>query len=151
MKKYLMTGIAALALCAGFTSCSHDLDVPSPEKMKEMEAQKIKANYEKAFKAYIGGEIASTQTWGFGVAANARTRGEGDEHFYADANEWAAKDGEKYLVPDPLTDGQKARVQYYYQMNQKNALNEDKGQIDFFVQQVYKGGTDPMPGKSAEQ
>ena len=24
MKKYLMTGVAALALCAGTTSCSHD-------------------------------------------------------------------------------------------------------------------------------
>ena len=153
MKKYLMTGIAALALCAGFTSCSHDLDSYSPDEIKELEAKKIVNNYEKAFKAYVGGNIAANQTWGFGVAST-RTRAQGDEsnqHFYADANEWAAKDGEKYLVPDPLTDGQKARVQYYYQMNQKNALNEDKGQIDFFVQQVYKGGTDPMEGKSAEQ
>ena len=26
MKKYLMTGIAAVAMCAAFTSCSHDVD-----------------------------------------------------------------------------------------------------------------------------
>ena len=156
MKKYLMTGIAALTLCAGFTSCSHDLDSYSPDEIKELEAKKIVNNYEKAFKAYVGGEIASNQTWGFGSYASARTRAEGDEdnqHFYADANEWAAKDGEKYLVPDPLSDGQKARVQYYYQMNHiDNPINKDYDQIDFFVQQVYKGGTDPMGSpKSAEQ
>ena len=28
MKKYLMTGIAAVAMCAAFTSCSHDIRTP---------------------------------------------------------------------------------------------------------------------------
>lgn len=146
MKKYLMTGIAALALCAGFTSCSHDLDVPSPEKMKEMEAQKIVEKYNKAFEATFGKPKAN-HNWGFGPTAAARTRGDSE---YANGNMWAAKDDGRYLVPDPLTEGQKARVQYFYQMNQKNSVNQSYGNIDFFMQQVYTGGTDPT-GESPEK
>lgn len=71
MKKYLMTGIAALALCAGFTSCSHDLEQMSQEEITNLEAQKVVETYKKAFKNYVGGEIASTQTWGFGVASTS--------------------------------------------------------------------------------
>jgi len=73
MKKYLMTGIAALALGAGFTSCSHDIEPMTQEEINQIEAQKIVQTYEQAFKNYVGGTIASNQTWGFG-AANARTR-----------------------------------------------------------------------------
>jgi hypothetical protein len=40
MKKYLMTGIAALALCAGFTSCSHDIEQLSQEEINQLEAKK---------------------------------------------------------------------------------------------------------------
>lgn len=65
MKKYLMTGIAALALCAGFTSCSHDLDAPSQEDINKSEAQKIVNNYNEAFLKYVG-NISADQNWGFG-------------------------------------------------------------------------------------
>lgn len=74
MKKYLMTGIAALAMCFGFTSCSHDLDSMSQEEIDQLEAQKIVNSYQKAFKAYIGGEVSPNQTWGFGSVASTRTR-----------------------------------------------------------------------------
>jgi len=140
MKKYLMTGIAALALCAGFTSCSHDLDSYSPEEIQQLEAQKIVEKYNKAFEATFG-KPAADQTWGFGPTAAARTR-EGE---YANGNMWAAKDDGRYLVPDPLTDGQKARVQFYYQTNHiTNPVQTKYGNIDFFMQQVYTGGTDPI-------
>lgn len=79
-------------------------------------------------------------------AARTRTVPEGFHEGYvgeyADANEWAA---EGYNVPDPLTDGQKLRVQYYFQMNKiTDPYRPDYGQIDFFMQQVYDGVTDPM-------
>ncbi len=96
MKKYLMTGIAALALCVGFTSCSHDLEQLSQEEINQLEAKKVVENYNKAFKAYVGGEIASTQTWGFGVAST-RTRAMSD---YAGAKgtmqpvEWYQENGQ---------------------------------------------------------
>jgi len=153
MKKYLMTGIAALALCAGFTSCSHDLDVPSPEKMKEMEAQKIVNNYEKAFKAYVGGNIAANQTWGFGTLASARTRAEGDHvgDGNTEHNQWGACDNiYKLDVPPALTEGQKLRVQKYFQTH-PYLTYKDPELTDFFVQQVYKGNPTTAGSLSPEQ
>ena len=140
MKKYLMTGIAALALCVGFTSCSHDLDVPSPEKMKEMEAQKIVNNYQKAFTATFG-KVAANQTWGFG-SASTRTRTEN-----ANANEWAdpTKQYGGLKVPPPLTPAQIAVVKKYFQTHPKLGY-EDPKWSNYFIQQVYKGHTSVPEG-----
>ena len=101
MKKYLMTGIAALALCAGFTSCSHDLEPMSQEDINKMEAQKIVDNYNKAFKAYVGGEIAPTQTWGFGTSAGTRTRAAGVYGTTGDMQpvEWYQENGQWKTKP----------------------------------------------------
>ena len=74
MKKYLMTGVAALALCAGFTSCSHDVDGMSQEDLSEYYAQKIVETYEKAFIENIG-QPAPNQDWGFGTTSVAGVRG----------------------------------------------------------------------------
>jgi hypothetical protein len=143
-----MTGIAALALCVGFTSCSHDLDVPSPEKMKEMEAQKIVNNYQKAFTATFG-KVAANQTWGFG-SASTRTRADGEwanyHGEYADANLWTSKG---FHAPDALTPGQKLRVQFYFQTVKNPGGTHDYGTIDFFMQQVYDGATDPITDYSS--
>ena len=68
-----MTGIAALALGAGFTSCSHDIEPMTQEEINQIEAQKIVQTYEQAFIKTFG-QPAANQNWGFG-AANARTRG----------------------------------------------------------------------------
>ncbi len=135
MKKYLMIGFAAVA----FASCSnHDFETYSPEQI-------VKAEYDAKFIAEFGNP-GPNQNWGFGPGTRAFTRG-----FYADANEWAATDGGQYIVPDPLTPGQKARVQYYFQMNQYPGGTKDYGQIDFFVQQVYTGSASTaMAGKSPE-
>jgi len=72
MKKYLMTGIAALAMCAGFTSCSHDLTPISQEEINQFQAEKDLRTYEAAFLNYVGGTISPNQDWGFGTASNAR-------------------------------------------------------------------------------
>ena len=73
MKKYLMTGIAALAMCAGFTSCSHDLEAPSQEEINEVNAQKVTETYNRAFIAKFG-QPAADQDWGFSYSTSARTR-----------------------------------------------------------------------------
>ena len=149
-----MTGIAALALCAGFTSCSKDL---TPASQQEINQAKYEAAFVKRF-----GEPASNQTWGFGVDVAGTRSGNtsGDytaypaTHEYKDAsgnviaganmnhNEWA--DPDKYyggwLVPDALTEGQKLRVQKYFQAN-PNLSYEDPHYANFFIQQVYTGGT----------
>lgn len=126
MKKYLMMGIALAALA----SCTkHDIEYVNPDVVK----------YEQVFTNRFG-TPSPTHTWGFGSSIT-RTA-------YPNANQWAAQG---YNVPDPLSPGQKARVQYYFQMVQNPGGTKDYGQIDFFVQQVYDGGDDPMPGKSLEK
>ena len=160
MKKYLMTGIAALTLAGIFTSCSHDMDLYSGGDT----SKKIIENYENAFVQTFG-QPAPTQDWGFGSATVAGTRGmtranEGATypatHEYKDANgymiaganmnhnEWAdpSKEFGGWVVPDALTEGQKLRVQKYFQAN-TNLTYEDPHFRHFFVQQVYTGGTNP--------
>lgn len=153
MKKYLINGV--LALFAGFylASCADtETDyVPIAE-------QKARA-FEEVFKE-VYGEIDPHQNWGFtndltladlstaeivyldsvvkaesSTTSGARTRGHN-----ANANEW----GRTYSnVPDPLTPEQKKRVRLYFQYNQ-NPTNEPVDYTNFFVQDVYKGGTTPL-------
>ena len=135
MKKYLMTGVAALALCAGFTACSHDEDFSFNEN-EYVESQKalIEAKYQQAFVNAFG-QPAKNQTWGFG---NYATRAANTNH-----NEWAAVDNiYKLLVPPALTPGQIQRVKVYFQYN-RYLTYEDPHLTNFFVQQVYEGSTDP--------
>lgn len=134
MKKYLMMGIALAALA----SCTkNDFQTVSQEDLQRAED---KANYEKAFVNYIGGSVASNQDWGFNSRlsvnpSKAITRGHN-----ANANEWGAT---YKNVPSVLTEKQKLRVQKYFQYN-----NQPEGVSvnykDFFVQDVYKGNTDPL-------
>ncbi len=141
MKKYLMIGLAALA----FASCSkNDFVTYSPEDV-------VKAEYDAKFIAEFG-KPAANQDWGFGSGTRAFTRATGEfanyVGAYPDANMWTSKG---FLAPDPLTPSQKLRAQYYFQMNRiTNPNRPDYGTKDFFMQQVYDGGDDPMTGKSPE-
>jgi len=153
MKKYLMIGFAAIA----FASCSnHDFETMSQEQI-------VKAEYDAKFIATFG-QPSRSQTWGFGASTRAFTRSGNTSgsyeaypatHEYTDAsgkviaganmnhNEWA--DPDKYyggwVVPDPLTEGQKLRVQKYFQAN-PDLSYKDPQYANFFVQQVYTGGSD---------
>ena len=69
MKKYLMTGIAALAMGGMFTSCSHDMSLYNGDGTKA-----VVDKYEEAFVSAYG-EPAANQTWGFGSTTAAATRG----------------------------------------------------------------------------
>ena len=70
MKKYLMTGIAAVAMATTFTSCSHDFEPMTQGKIAQ-------AKYEAAFiKAF--GQPSADQDWGFGSVNKARTRAGGN-------------------------------------------------------------------------
>jgi hypothetical protein len=131
MKKYLMTGIAALAMCFGFTSCSHDVEPVSQEQLDQLEAEKVFNDYQNAFIKTFG-QPAANQTWGFGGTAFTRSEN-------PDANKWAA-DG--YKAPTELSAQQKIRVMAYFQAN-PGLTYVDPEFKDFFVQQVYKGGTTP--------
>ena len=149
MKKYLMTGITALAICVGFTSCSNDIDALTQEELNELNAQKIIKNYEKAFEATFG-KPAANQTWGFGdPVETTRTR-----RNLADGNEWGAPTNDPtevdrgWIVPDTLTDGQRLRVTRYFQTH-PYLTYVDPQWTNFFVQQVYTGGTNVLTGNES--
>ena len=145
-----MLAFAATAYIS--TSCSRD------EFSGDVLESKKQA-FESVFKSEFG-NIDPEQDWGFGSVTRGITRGNtGDTypatHEYKDAdgnviaganmnhNEWAdpSKQFGGWVVPDALTEGQKLRVQKYFQAN-PNLSYEDPQFRHFFVQQVYTGGTD---------
>ena len=131
MKKYLMIGFAALA----FASCSHDFDTYTPEEV-------ARAEYDTKFIAEFG-QPNPSHTWGFGAeGTRAFTR-----TVNANANEWAdpnkAYGGLK--VPPPLTADQIAIVKAYFQ-SVKDIPYNDPHWTNYFMQQVYKGHSDPKTG-----
>ena len=71
MKKYLMTGIAALTMSGLFTSCSHDMGLYTGNQ-----SEQVLKSYNDAFVSAYD-EPAPTQTWGFGSTTStvAGTRG----------------------------------------------------------------------------
>ena len=135
-----MTGMAALAFCAAFTSCSKGEDLYDENAIIENGVEKIKADYASAFIATFG-QPASNQDWGFG-SSYAGTREEN-----ANANEWA--DPNKayggLLVPPAITPTQAAVVKTYFQTHDKLGY-KDPEWSNYFIQQVYKGHTDVPEG-----
>ena len=136
MKKYLVM-VMALAISGVFVGC-HEEEFGTPF------IEQKKALFEETFiKAF--GQPDSTHNWGFRMREDV-TRTEN-----ANANEWA--DPNKayggLLVPPALTDEQIAVVKEYFQ-TVKNPTYEDPQWTNYFMQQVYKGYTDPWPGNSPE-
>ena len=156
MRKSFITGMLALVATAYIaTSCSRDEVSGSILEAKQQA-------FESSFVSEYGMPDAQ-QAWGFdtgmGLTVNTKgvTRGNTGDNYpatstgiNANANEWA--DPNKYfggwLVPDPLTEGQKLRVRKYFQAN-PNLSNQDPHWRHFFIQQVYKGGTN-QAGASQE-
>lgn len=164
-----MTGIAAVAMCAAFTSCSKDLgfEQMTPE-------QQVQERYNQAFLKYLGVEsIDPNQDWGFSATRGAtrgltRSGNTGETypatHEYKDANgnviaaanmnhnQWGAPN-EKFggwIVPDPLTDKQKEIVKAYFQSKPEISY-VDPHLRHFFVQQVYKGNPETAGSYSTEK
>ena len=80
MKKYLMTAMAAVAMGATFTSCSHNTDLygggengETNGRTAEEQAELVKAVYNAAFEQSFG-KVAPTVDWGFGPSTRAMTR-----------------------------------------------------------------------------
>ena len=149
-----MGGIAAIAICAAFTSCSKSnelFDQNAAEQQKQEAINKnietAKANYATAFEKAFG-KVGTNVDWCFG-STKASTRANAGKNYpqtsegiNANGNEWADpnKNYGGWLVPDPLTEGQIERVRKYFQAN-PNLDFKDPEWRHFFVQQVYKGGT----------
>lgn len=134
MKKILFVGITALAMA----SCTHDDYAPVSKQ------EQYQAVFEKEF-----GAVNPNVNWGFtpqqvftfdkdGKLIGTRGADPSNNLWY------------KYLtVPDALTDAQKEVVRRWFQTHH-NPQGLEVNWSDYFVQQVYKGGTNTEGSKSLE-
>ena len=142
MNKIINFG-AMLTIAAGAvvfnTSCSSNDFTP----MSQAEIEQ--ANYEAAFVSRFG-QPASNQSWGFSDfskgTAKAVTRWAN-----TNANMWA---GDGWDVPAVLTNAQKDIVRQYFQQNKKPE-SISINYTDFFVQDVYKGGSNTTDAQTTEK
>jgi hypothetical protein len=134
MKKYLMTGVAALAICAAFTSCSKSGELYDAGQITKNEAAQIQENYNRAFIATFG-QPAANQDWGFGLKAKTRT-------WNVEGNLWHDPDYYNLEYDAPVTTAEKNLVFNY--VNNSNQV-ETVDQISFtnyWVSQIWEGDED---------
>ena len=134
MKKILFVGITALAMA----SCTHDDYAPVSKQ------EQYQAVFEKEF-----GAVNPNVNWGFTpqqvFTFDKDGKLIGTRGANCNSNEWA-----NYLtVPTRLTDAQKEVVRKWFQTH-KNPQGLDVNWSDFFVEQVYKGGSNTEGSQSPE-
>lgn len=125
-----MTGMAALAICAAFTSCSKETNVYNPDQPK----QDIQATYEQNF-IKVFGQPAANQDWGFGSGAGTRT-------WNVNGNQWHDGVNYNYEYDAKVTTDEKNKVFNY--VNDKNNV-ETVNQIpytEYWVTQIWNGNKD---------
>lgn len=134
MKKILFVGITALAMA----SCTHDDYAPVSKQ------EQYQAVFEKEF-----GAVNPNVNWGFTpqqvFTFDKDGKLIGTRGANCNSNEWA-----NYVtVPTRLTDAQKEVVRKWFQ-NTPNPQGQKVNWSDFFVEQVYKGGTNTEGSQSPE-
>jgi len=120
MKKYLMTGIAALTMIAGFTSCSHDEIEPLTQE--QITRNQYEYNFVKEF-----GQIGEGQDWGFSkkVTGNVTRSHWKNKNMYKDM----------LIVPDaPTTDEINTVTKWFSEKESPDSYNVNWS--DFFVWQI---------------
>ena len=146
MKKYLMSGIAAIAIAAAFTSCSKSTDLyegpKQPEQPTPVEEPKTKQElYQEVFENEFG-KIDPNQTWGFvdqTVKQTASTRGHN-----VNRNEWGTGNGNggHVAVPKNITDYEYSKVTAEFAKKREGVTNTiNINWTDFYVTQVHMGTT----------
>lgn len=133
MKKYLMTGVAAIAICAAFTSCSKNEELYNPEQITKNEVAQIYENYNNAFIQTFG-QPAANQDWGFGSSASTRAA-------EPNSNQWFDGVTEKYkhlVKPAEVTAREEQVVTQWFKDNQHPTCDPIY-LTEFFVQQVHFG------------
>lgn len=130
MKKLFLMGFVAL----GFASCVSD---------KEVSTQTQDQKYQAAFENLVGGKINANVNWGFNDQQAAVFDKDGKftgmRGANVEGNNWA-----NFIeVPTALTPDQKAVVRNWFQTHPNYEGNASVNWSEFFVEQVYKGGTNP--------
>lgn len=138
MKK-LIYGMAAVAISTVFANCSNQEVIPMTQE------ELVKADYEAKFIQKFG-KPSPDQTWGFGKSSTKSVASIGTRWADPNANMWA----ETWTVIKPLTAAQIDKVRRYFQ-NNKTPKNTPVNYTNFWVQDVYKGGTNTEGSKSTER
>ena len=139
MKKYLMTGIAALAMCAAFTSCSKDTEFEplTQEQLDQQKAEQITLAYNQAFVKTFG-QPASNQTWGFGTTTRAitRTADPGDGGAWFGPEQGPTYKAMGIVAPEMVSAEEEREVAKWFRENQY-PTSDPIDLSTFFVQQVH--------------
>ena len=131
--------MAAVAISTVFANCSNQEVIPMTQE------ELVKADYEAKFIQKFG-KPSPDQTWGFDKSSTKSVASIGTRSANPNGNEWA-KD---WTVIQPLTAAQKDKVRRYFQ-NNKTPKNTPVNYTNFWVQDVYKGGTNTEGSKSTEK
>ena len=130
-----MGGIAAVAICAAFTSCSKSNDIyegPQPT-VEKTQLEKYQDAFVKEF-----GQIAGDQNWGFtDQSVKSSTRGEN-----VNRSEWGTGNGKggHIAVPKNVTKDEQAKVLAEFSKKREGVVNTIQiNWTDVMVSQVYKG------------
>ena len=150
MKKYLMTGVAAVAFAATFTSCSKAGDLYDEGKIEKEKEQAIVDSYEKAFEKAFG-PVGSNVDWGFGSGTRAATRAAAGDIIKPDMTSFPGYSNERcnsanYRSPEgygdviaPITDKEREWVMDWFSKN-PGLTDEGLDIHNFFVQDVGNNG-----------
>lgn len=131
--------MAAVAISTVFANCSNQEVIPMTQE------ELVKADYEAKFIQKFG-KPSPDQTWGFGKSSTKSVASIGTRWADPNANMWA----ETWTVIKPLTAAQIDKVRRYFQ-NNKTPKNTPVNYTNFWVQDVYKGGTNTEGSKSTER
>lgn len=140
MKKYLMTGVAALAFAATFTSCSKT-DLYDENKVEEQKVASVTEKYDAAFIQAFG-QPAANQDWGFGSRQLPASFGSKTRIANTNSNEWGTSNGLGYLdypKPAAITADELTAVLDVFDKKGKESYEPLVDYRNFFVQQVYTG------------
>ena len=139
MKKYLMGGIAAVAICAAFTSCSKSnelFDQNAAEQAKQQtKEQMVVDSYEKAFVNAFG-KPADNQDWGFASRQLPASFGAKTRTAQTNGNQW---EDMGYTIPADITESELAAVLNVFNKKGEASYTSLIDWDEYFVQQVYKG------------
>ncbi len=130
-----MTGLAAIAICAAFTSCSKNDELYNSEVVNQGKAESIVEKYNQAFLKYVGAssaaDIPANQTWGFGGYA-AGTRGAND-----DGNIWYQNWERPYNVN--LSSAEIEELKGLLTKTPNTVNTQIIPYENYYVEQIYKG------------
>jgi hypothetical protein len=134
MKKYLMTGVAALAFAATFTSCSKSGDLYDEKAVEQQKTETINANYVAAFEKAFG-KVGSNVDWGFSSKAKTRT-------WNVNGNQWHDPAYLNLENDAPVTKEEMNKV-FNYVNNKNNVVTVDQISLTkYWVSQIWNGKDD---------